>query len=267
MTKYFITNINQSQHTAETNNKCHIKSLKKKREGILLNPQFLKSKFSRKRKFDRKEVYVLDVFFTQIVPFFICSTLCIRRSRRTVLTPGGTDGINRWWDSGGELFGIVLPCAMRDLSNTQPPHAVAPDAPWVQIVARHPVQGAEWDEREDYTVWTSRQGHPVHQGRLLSRWLHLVLHSPSPRPFATLCTLPPLLSRVIIYLLHSFLFWSTVPSSFFFTVHPLCADTSQQPTTLYYSKVIFLPAHALTSCGMKINQENISVTSLCCMLL
>lgn len=181
--------------------------------------------------------------FTQIVPFFNCSTLCIRRSRRTVLTPGGTDGINRWWDSGGELFGIVLPCAMRDLSNTQPPHVVAPDAPWVQIVARHPVQGAEWDEREDYTVWTSRQGHPVHQGRLLSRWLHLVLHSPSPRPFATLCTLPPLLSRVIIYLLHSFLFWSTVPSSFFFTVHPLCADTSQQPTTLYYSQKLFFSRH------------------------
>lgn len=187
----------------------------------------------------------------QIFPFFGCNTPCIRRSHRTVLTPDGTDGINRWWDSGGELFGIVLPCTMRDLSNTQPPHAVAPDAPWVQIVARHPVQGAEWDEREDYTVWTSRQGHPVHQGRLLSRWLHLVPRSSSPRPFATLCTLPPFPSRVIIYLLHSSLVWSVVPSSSFSTSHPLCVDTSQHNLLPRITRRLFFSRHALTSCTMK----------------
>lgn len=155
---------------------------------------------------------------------------------------------------------------MRDLSNTQPPHAVAPDAPWVQIVARHPVQGAEWDEREDYTVWTSRQGHPVHQGRLLSRWLHLVLHSPSPRPFATLCTLPPLLSRVIIYLF-------TLPSSGRSSLrHPFsllirCARTRRSNLLPRITQRLFFSRHALTSCAVKINQEDISVTSLCCMLL
>lgn len=46
-----------------------------------------------------------------------------------------------------------------------------------------------------------------------------------------------------------------------------CADTSQQPTTSYYSKVIFLPAHSLPSCAVKINQKNVSMTSLCRVLL
>lgn len=59
------------------------------------------------------------IFLMQIFPFFRCSTPRTRRSRRTVLTPGRTDGINRWWDSGGELFGIVLPCAMRESSVTR----------------------------------------------------------------------------------------------------------------------------------------------------
>lgn len=180
-------------------------------------------------------------------------------SRRTVLMPGGTDGINRWWDSGGELFGIV--CYMRgEVSVTRLPHAAAPDAPWVQIVARHPVQGAEWDEREDYTVWTSRQGHPVHQGRLLSRWLLLV------PPCSPQVPSPP----------SSFPLPAPTPwSSAFFTLlfsgpslrHPLrCADTSQQPTTSYYSKVISLstPLGTLPSfiSAEEINQEDISMVSL-----
>lgn len=42
-----------------------------KKEEILLNSQFLKSKFSRKRKFDRKEIYVLDVFLRKLSPFLI----------------------------------------------------------------------------------------------------------------------------------------------------------------------------------------------------
>lgn len=126
--------------------------------------------------------------------------------------------------------------ARRGFSNTLP-HAAAPDAPWVQIVARHPVQGAEWDEREDYTVWTSRQGHPVHQGRLLSRWLLLVPPCPLPIPSPPSSTPLPSSRPLIICLLRSLL--SPGPS----LRHPLrCADTSQQPTTLYYSKVISLSA-------------------------
>lgn len=197
----------------------------------------------------------------QIVTFFNYNIACICRSR-TVLTPGGTDGINRWWDSGGELFGIVLPCTMRDLSNTQPPHAVAPDAPWVQIVARHPVQGAEWDEREDYTVWTSRQGHPVHQGRLLSRWLHLVPRSSSPRSFTTLCTLPPFLPRVIICLLHSSFFCSVVPSSSFSTAHLLCVDTSQHNLLPRITQRLFFSRHTPLLHARWRNQKDVSVTSL-----
>lgn len=131
---------------------------------------------------------------------------------------------------------------MRDLSNTQPPHAVAPDAPWVQIVARHPVQGAEWDEREDYTVWTSRQGHPVHQGRLLSlAGSTSCLALPLPGPSPTLRTLPPLLPRVIIYLLHSSLFYSVVPSSSFSTTHLLFVDTSQHNLLPRITQRVFPP--------------------------
>lgn len=39
--------------------------------------------------------------------------------------PGGTDGINRWWDSGGELFGIVC-CTRGEVSVTRCPTLLPP---------------------------------------------------------------------------------------------------------------------------------------------
>lgn len=208
--------------------------------------------------------------FTQIVPLFNCTY--------SLHTEISSHCFNAWQDRRDKLLMrqrrriVRHRFAVRDArshSNTQPPHAVAPDAPWVQIVARHPVQGAEWDEREDYTVWTSRQGHPVHQGRLLSRWLHLVPRSlplpfPGPSPPSapshpspcdhlpsSLFSLPP--GRPFVILFHA--------------AHPPCADTSQQPTTSYYSKIIFLPEHALTLCTVKINQGDFCDWSMCRVLL
>lgn len=89
------------------------------------------------------------------------------------------------------------------------------------------------------------QGHPVHQGRLLSCWL-LLVPLPSLIPSSYPSTPPLAYPLVIIYLLpRSSLFWS---SPFVIRSSPLLvrrADTSRraQPTTTYYSKVISLSRH------------------------
>lgn len=79
---------------------------------------------------------------------------------------------------------------------------------------RHPVQGAEWDEREDYTVWSN-----TGRGILSIKDAFYLTSSSSPPVIHLPRSLPPL-------------FPGTLPPR---ADH---ADTSQQPATSCYSKVI-----------------------------
>lgn len=155
-------------------------------------------------------------------------------SRNTVLMPGGTDGINRWWDSGGELFGIV--CRTRgEVSVTRCPTLLPPTRHGCKSLPDTPYK--EPNEMREKII----RYEPAGRGILSIKDAFYLAGSSSclfalPRslrhPPLPLSSPPPWSSAFFALL-----------SSGPFLRHPLrCADTSQQPTTSYYSKVISLSA-------------------------
>lgn len=175
--------------------------------------------------------------------------------------PGGTDGINRWWDSGGELFGIV--CYMRgEVSVTRCPTLLPPTRHGCKSLPDTPYK--EPNEMREKIIRYEPAGRgilSIKDAFYLAGSSSCLLAPPVPSPPSSFSLPSPR---------------DHLPSSLFSPLVPpfvilFAAQTRRSNLLPRITQRLFLSrhrsAHSLPSSAEEINQEDISMVYTACVHL